>query len=558
MRYLILSIWLYSAMLAAQCPVWSLSRADEEITRLAAQLTRWDEAYYRQGHGTVTDERYDALQSKLQQWQYCFHPGSDRRQPILMTDGKVRHPVAHVGVKKLAGKREVARWMANRHGLWVQPKVDGVAVTLVYRHGKLIQMISRGNGLQGEDWTTKARLIPAIPPSIDLAVGQQVFQGELYLKMTDHQQASDGGKNARSQVAGALMAKRPVEMLQNIGLFIWAWPDGPTSLDKRLAALRRAGFPDISRWTRQVNDADEVQAWRERWFHAALPFVTDGIVVHSMPLLAGKSWLPELGDWAIAWKYAPPEISSEVRSVEFTIGRSGKISAVLNLHPVQLDDKRVSRVSIGSVARWQHWDVIAGDQVSLSLAGQGIPRLNSVVWRVAQRDYPQPPDARRFTALSCFHLTPQCHPQFLARLEWLSGRSVLNLKGIGQQSWQRLIQSGYLTHLFSWLGLSQEQLAAIPGIGELKARFFWQQFRLSRQLPFKRWVRALGVPIPEAALRTLSDDSWPQLLSHSEQEWQQLPGVGARLAHAIHVFLQQREVRQLIDGLTLSGRRGDS
>lgn len=551
MRYTILSIWLYSAVLAAQCPVWSPARADLEMTRLAAQLTHWDDAYYRQGNSSVTDERYDALQGKLQQWQYCFHPASDRRQPVLMTDGKVRHPVAHVGVKKLAGKAEVARWMENRHGLWVQPKVDGVAVTLVYRQGKLTRVVSRGNGMQGEDWTAKARLIPAIPHSIALNAGQQVFQGELYLKMTDHQQARDGGKNARSQVAGALMAKQPSSLLQRIGLFVWAWPDGPMLLQQRLAALESAGFPAIRSWTRQVQDADEVEGWRERWFQGPLPFVTDGVVVHSMPVLAGKSWLPELGDWAIAWKYPPPEVTSEVRSVEFTVGRSGKISTVLHLQPVQLDDKRVSRVSIGPVARWRERDVIAGDQVSLSLAGQGIPRLNKVVWRVAQRDYPQPPDAGRFSMVSCFHLSPACRQQFLARLEWLSSRPALNLAGMGRQNWQRLIQSGHLTHLFSWLALSQQQLEAIPGIGQPKARFFWQQFRLSRQLPFKRWVRALGVPIPEGALRALPDDSWQQLLSHSVEEWQQLPGVGNKLAHTIRAFLQQREVQQLIDGLNL-------
>lgn len=110
MRYLILAIGLYSAVLAAQCPVWSPARADLEMTRLAAQLTHWDDAYYRQGKSSVTDERYDALQGKLQQWQHCFHPASDRRQPVLMTDGKVRHPVAHVGVKNWRAK---PRWRAG-------------------------------------------------------------------------------------------------------------------------------------------------------------------------------------------------------------------------------------------------------------------------------------------------------------------------------------------------------------------------------------------------------------------------------------------------------------
>lgn len=550
MKYVILLVWLFASAAIAGCPNWTPARADSEITALETQLIKWDDAYYRQGVSQVTDAEYDALQNKLQQWQRCFHPASDRREPLLMTDGKVLHPVAHVGVKKMPRKEDVARWMEGKRDLWVQPKVDGVAVTLVYREGKLTRMISRGDGIKGQDWTASARTISAIPQSIPLSSGQQVFQGELYLLMNGHQQAADGGKNARSVVAGALMAKTPGDILQKTGLFVWAWPDGPKNLEQQLSGLRTAGFPDVGVWTRRVEDIDEVEGWRERWFRQPLPFATDGVVIHSTPSQQGRSWMPDSGDWAVAWKYPPPQVSGEVRSVAFSVGRTGKINVVLNLQPVQLDDKRVSRVNVGSVARWQQLDVIAGDQVSISLAGQGIPRLNEVLWRVGQREYPQPPDAAHFSALSCFHLTAECRQQFLARLEWLSRKSVLNLAGMGRESWQQIIQSGKLTHLFSWMRLSPEQLNAIPGIGEARAKLFWQQFRLSRQLPFKRWVRALGVPVPSGALNSLADDNWKQLLSHSAEEWQQMPGVGPVLAKKIQIFLQNPEVQWLIQWLT--------
>lgn len=549
MHYLILFALVFSHSLSAACPVWAPARAEEEMTALKTQLIAWDDLYYRQGKSAVTDEHYDALHHKLQQWQRCFQPASARRQPLLTTQGKMPHPVAHVGVRKLAGKHEVSRWMENKHDLWIQPKVDGVAVTLIYREGKLERMISRGNGLTGEDWTQKARLITDVPSSIAGLSGLQVFQGELYLRMTGHQQAADGGKNARSMVAGALMAKTPSDLLQNIGLFVWAWPDGPKNVMQRLSGLRQAGFPDVSDWTRPVQSADEVEGWRDHWFHQPLPFTTDGIVIHRLPSKQGRNWMPDKGDWAVAWKYPPPAASSEVRAVEFSIGRTGKINVVLVLQATPLDDKRVSRVNVGSVARWQQWDVTVGDHVSITLAGQGIPRLNEVLWRVAQRDYPQPPRAAHFSAFSCLRVTLECRQQFLARLEWLSGRSVLNLAGLGRQSWQKLIQSGSITHLFSWLALSPEQLKAIPGIGEAKAKLLWHQFRLSQHQPFKRWVRALGVPIPELAMQALEDDSWQQLLSHGKAEWQQLPGIGPVLAQKIVCFLKNHEIQQLIRGL---------
>lgn len=546
MRYLILVIGLLSAVVQAQCPVWAPARQISEMAALEKQLKQWDDAYHRRGVSLVADERYDALQLRMENWQRCFQPGSGLRQPLLATNGKVLHPVAHVGVKKLRDKRALTDWMGARRDLWVQPKIDGVAITLVYQDGKLHKAISRGDGLRGEDWTEKVQHIPSIPQSIPLREVQTVFQGEIYLLMTGHQQALHGGKNARSKVAGALMARQPTDILHNLGLFIWAWPGGPTSMTQRLEGIRDAGFPDVSTWTRQVEDADAVQMWRKRWFEASLPFVTDGVVVHSEPGVQGSSWMPDLGSWAVAWKYPPPGVSTEVQAVRFTIGRSGKISVILDLEPVQLDDKRVSRVSIGSLSHWREKDIVAGDQVSISLAGQGIPRFNEVLWRVSERDYPPPPDKQRYTMLSCFRLTADCDEQFLARLEWLGGKQALNFTGLGRSGWQRLIQTGSLNHLFSWMTLTEEKLQASVGMSQHMAHLFWQQFQLSRQQPFKRWVRALGVPIPESALRALVDDSWEVLLSRTEKQWQQLPGIGVGLARQISNFLNHPDVQEMI------------
>ncbi|MCS3609513.1 NAD-dependent DNA ligase [Erwinia rhapontici] len=100
MHYLILLVWLFSLGVSAMCPVWAPTRAEEEIAGLEAQLIQWDDLYHRQGKSVVTDEHYDALRSKLQQWQRCFHPTLEPHPPVLKTDGKVSHPVAHVGGPK--------------------------------------------------------------------------------------------------------------------------------------------------------------------------------------------------------------------------------------------------------------------------------------------------------------------------------------------------------------------------------------------------------------------------------------------------------------------------
>lgn len=133
--------------------------------------------------------------------------------------------------------------MVGRKSLWVQPKVDGVAVTLVYQDGKLMQLLSRGNGLKGQNWTDKAPFITAIPQYIATAPPWLTLQGELFLQMGDHLQASSGGVNARAAVAGALMRKSPAALLPQLGIFIWAWPDGPSSMVEKGALLQAMGFP---------------------------------------------------------------------------------------------------------------------------------------------------------------------------------------------------------------------------------------------------------------------------------------------------------------------------
>lgn len=536
-----------SSLAQAICPRWSPVSAGQEIAKLQHQLEQWDDAYYRQGLAPVNDADYDTLLERLRSWQACFAATQPSYISKLATGGKQLHPVAHTGVKKLQNKAQLAAWMASRDDLWVQPKIDGVAVTLVYRQGKLVSLISRGDGLRGEEWRTKADAIPEIPLTIDTSLEQITLQGELFLKKEQHQQAEMGGVNARAQVAGALMQKAQVPLLSELGLFIWAWPDGPQEMSRRLQQLSSWGFGLAESWSQPVKSAEEVAKWRERWFRQPLPFVTDGVVIHQSRRPAGSRWLPGEGNWSVAWKYPPPEVSTAVHSVAFTTGRTGKTSVILNLQPVKLDDKTVKRVSIGSLRRWRELDVVAGDVVTVKLAGQGIPRFERVIWRVTNRDYPPVPGIA--DSLTCLSYTVDCQQQFLARLAWLSQKSVLAIPGMQKSNWLRLVETGQITHLFSWLMLSPEQIAQSKGISAARARQLWHHFTLTRQQPFRRWISALGLPLPQSALLALEDSGWKMLLARDKAAWQQLPGVGAGLAERVMAALQDARIQALIDFL---------
>ncbi|GAB7908437.1 NAD-dependent DNA ligase LigB [Escherichia coli] len=527
----------------AVCPAWSPARAQEEISRLQQQIKQWDDDYWKEGKSEVEDGVYDQLSARLTQWQRCF--GSEPRDVMMPPlNGAVMHPVAHTGVRKMVDKNALSLWMRERSDLWVQPKVDGVAVTLVYRDGKLNKAISRGNGLKGEDWTQKVSLISAVPQTVSGPLANSTLQGEIFLQREGHIQQQMGGINARAKVAGLMMRQGNSDTLNSLAVFVWAWPDGPQLMTDRLKELATAGFTLTQRYTRAVKNADEVARVRNEWWKAKLPFVTDGVVVRGAKEPESRHWLPGQAEWLVAWKYQPVAQVAEVKAIQFAVGKSGKISVVASLAPVMLDDKKVQRVNIGSVRRWQEWDIAPGDQILVSLAGQGIPRIDDVVWRGAERTKPTPPE-NRFNSLTCYFASDVCQEQFISRLVWLGSKQVLGLDGIGEAGWRALHQTHRFEHIFSWLLLTPEQLQNTPGIAKSKSAQLWHQFNQARKQPFTRWVMAMGIPLTRAALNASDERSWSQLLVSTEQFWQQLPGIGSGRARQVIEWKENAQIKKL-------------
>ncbi len=540
---ILISILCWQSSVWAVCPAWSPARAQEEISRLQQQIKQWDDDYWKEGKSEVEDGVYDQLSARLTQWQRCF--GSEPRDVMMPPlNGAVMHPVAHTGVRKMVDKNALSLWMRERSDLWVQPKVDGIAVTLVYRDGKLNKAISRGNGLKGEDWTQKVSLISAVPQTVSGPLANSTLQGEIFLQREGHIQQQMGGINARAKVAGLMMRQDDSDTLNSLGVFVWAWPDGPQLMSDRLKELATAGFTLTQTYTRAVKNADEVARVRNEWWKAELPFVTDGVVVRAAKEPESRHWLPGQAEWLVAWKYQPVAQVAEVKAIQFAVGKSGKISVVASLAPVMLDDKKVQRVNIGSVRRWQEWDIAPGDQILVSLAGQGIPRIDDVVWRGAERTKPTPPE-NRFNSLTCYFASDVCQEQFISRLVWLGAKQVLGLDGIGEAGWRALHQTHRFEHIFSWLLLTPEQLQNTPGIAKSKSAQLWHQFNLARKQPFTRWVMAMGIPLTRAALNASDERSWSQLLFSTEQFWQQLPGTGSGRARQVIEWKENAQIKKL-------------
>ncbi|PMR75730.1 NAD-dependent DNA ligase LigB [Billgrantia endophytica] len=547
----LMSLWTQAN---AGCPNWSPAQASRAMAELGERIAEWDEAYYQRGERLVEDSLYDQSRRRLDDWSACFD-GPGTPIPPRESQGAEPHPVAQTGLDKLADHDALGRWMQRRHhhGLWVQPKVDGVAVTLIYERGELAGALSRGDGITGQDWLHHARRIPAVPQRLSEPPATRiVLQGELYHRRDAHVQAERGSDGARSAIIG-LMARRQLspDDADQIGLFVWDWPEGPETLDRRLDALHAWGLQDSRHYTQSVSSPRDVVEWRQRWYRQALPFATDGIVIRQSSHPAPHQWQPGPPAWAVAWKYPASQSLAMVRGVDFSIGRTGQITPVLQLYPTSLDDRTIRRVSLGSLDQWKAQDIRPGDQVVIRLAGLTIPRFERVLIRHEPRETISPPDPGAYHPLSCLRLAPGCESQFLARLTWLSSRDGLNMPGIGEGSWKRLIEAGLIEGLLDWQALSEAQLATASGVGAVRARQWRETFDAAASRPLPRWLRALGMPAVEDSLLrdTRGEIRLEELRRRPHGAWRQHAGIGEVTADQLVAFFGDPEVRAWLDNL---------
>ncbi|MBX8574277.1 NAD-dependent DNA ligase LigB [Pseudomonas cichorii] len=543
-----------SAAFASPCPDWSPAKASNEILALQHQVSQWDDSYHRQGVSLIEDELYDQSRQRLGFLQSCFPSNkTSTDNPLKTARGPLAHPVPHTGVIKLADDRAVQAWLKGRKGLWIQPKVDGVAVSLVYENGRLSKAISRGDGLKGQDWTRHAQRASAIAKQLPQP-DTLVLQGELYWRLSDHVQATSGSINARSKVAG-LLARQEIsdQEADSIGLFVWDWPAGPADMQERIAGLQAMGFTDSATYTQPLENFTQASDWRNHWYRTALPFATDGVIMRHGERPPAQRWQAKAPYWIAAWKYPYAQVLAEVRKVNFTIGRSGRITPVLELNPVRLDDRTISRLSVGSLQRWQTLDIRPGDQVSLSLAGLTIPRLDKVVSRNSERIVLSVPQQSDFHGLSCWQPTPGCESQFRARLVWLSSKKGLALPGVGPGTWDRLIEAGQINGLLDWMTLDRAQLAKIPGFAERSSTKLFDSLQMARERSFHTWLVAIGLP-PAGGISLGME--WPELAARSVEQWQSVPGIGPGRAARLWEFFQNPQVQALREQLREQGIAG--
>ena len=517
----------------------------QRILDLREAIRRHDRLYYVEARPIISDREYDALWDEL--------AALERANPGLVTPdsptqrvsgeplarfSRVRHDPPMQSLDKTYDKADLAQFDAFLHKrlpegtAWdyvVEPKIDGVSLSLLYRHGTLVRAATRGNGVEGDDVTANVRTIRSIPLTLPCDAPTLEVRGEVYmtregfaaLNRAEEEAGREPFANPRNAAAGSLklldpreVAKRPLDAV----LYAAGALEGlafPTHTEM-MRAFAQWGLRTPP-WQRLCLDLDQVYAAIDELegLRHAFPFEIDGAVVK----VNQRALYPTLGSTAHApssaraYKYAPEQARTKLRAITVQVGRSGVLTPVAELEPVALAGSVIARATLHNADYLREKDIRVGDTVEISKHGDVIPAVDRVVPEL------RPAGAEPFAmptrcpvcggeverlegevATRC--VNPECPAQRVGRLELFVSRNALDVAAIGGRMAEALVQAGLVTQPLDLWSLDPTALAEFRLTAEdgserrfgKKAQEVSAALGRARALPLHRWLFALGIP----------------------------------------------------------------
>jgi DNA ligase (NAD+) len=565
--------------------------------------------YYVLDDPEIADDAYDALLDELRALEAEFPELLTPDSPTQRVGGepvgrleKVEHLEPMLSLDNVRSEEELRAWVARmqshlgREGIVatrfeyvVEPKVDGLAVSLVYRDGMLVRGATRGNGEVGEDVTHNLRTIGQIPLHVEDAPGLLEVRGEVYMSLGDfskvnERRAEEGLStfmNPRNSAAGAvrqldpsLMAERPLSM--------WAYQVGvapdlafETHWDA-LEWLREHGFRvnrDIQRLNSEEEVIEQCLRWQQR--RGELDFEIDGVVIKVSDLKLQRR-LGSVGRdprWAVAWKFPPTTAVTRLKAVMWNIGKTGDLRPYAVLEPVAVGGVVIKLATLHNEEDIVRKDIRAGEDVIVLRAGDVIPQVVSPAPHVVEhKDRPPntcPPDRcpRCGTPTvkpkdSVFTKCPNrdCPDRVWHLLKHFVGRGMMDIDGLGEKQVALLQDKGLVKTAADFYRLRdhREELLELEGFGEISVNALFDAIEASKQRPFGRVLFALGIEeVGEVTGRNLAMRfrDIVALLDATPEEIAETPGIGEKMASSISEQLHDDRMAALIADLREIGLR---
>lgn len=568
----------------------------QRYARLLAEVRRHDRLYYLQAQPEISDTAYDRLYRELQDFEKAHPALLDKNSPTLKVGGApldsfrtLPHARPMQSLQNTYSEQELTDFLARvekgLHGqaaeFVVEPKIDGVAVSVRYEKGQLVQALTRGDGEKGDEITENLRTIRSLPLNIPQLPAIIEFRGEVYLPTNafaamNRAREKEGEPlfaNPRNAAAGTLklldsrlVAQRPLAVL-----FYGLGEVSDSSLKTQSQLHRQIlqwGLPGHT-WFRHLDRTSAVLESihlldRER---AGFDFATDGAVLKvdrfdQQKVLGQTEKAPR---WAIAYKYAPEQAETRLHAITYQVGRSGVITPVAELDPVSLSGSTVSRATLHNFSEIARKDIRLNDTVLVEKAGEVIPAVVSVNLKKRPKNakpIPAPtqcpvcggPLTQEEIFLRC--LSRDCLGQLKRRLQHFASRGAMDIEGMGEAMVGQLVDAGLLQHLDQIYGLTEKSLLQLERMGEKSAANLLAGISASKSRPLWRLIFGLGIPQVGAVLSEslarhfLSLDA---LAAATRENLTQVNDVGAKVADEILAFFKEAATRKLLSSLRKAG-----
>jgi DNA ligase (NAD+) len=577
-----------------------LKAAAQRAEELRKQLEYHNHRYYVLDDPEISDADYDALLNELRDLE-AEHP--ELRTPDSPTQRvgaepldkfeQVRHLQPMLSLANARNEEELAAWVLRserylaRQGVEMgdvrfvtEPKIDGLAISLVYEDGVLVRGATRGNGEIGEDVTTNLRTIGAIPLRVDDAPALLEVRGEAYMPLAafaklNEDRAAAGEPtyaNPRNTAAGSIRQLDP-QLTASRPLSIWCYSVGALeglsfeTHSESLEWLRSHGFR-VSRDVGVHDTVDEVvaacRAWEER--RDRLDFEIDGVVVKvdDLDLQRQLGVVGREPRGAIAWKFAPTTATTVLKSVAWNVGRTGHMVPFAQLEPVQVSGVTVKLATLHNEEDLRRKDVRDGDEVIVMRAGDVIPQVVSPTANAQKRKDrsapPSPPE--RCPACDTPTIKPEdgvwticpnrtgCPGQVFQAVKHFV--FAMDIEGLGEENARRFLDLKLIANVADIYELTPDRLTELDGFGEISARKLVEAIEDSKKQPFHLVLYALGIPgIGFVNARNLARQlrSMEALLGASEEELTAVEGMGPIMAKTVHETLAEERTRELIERL---------
>ena len=589
------------------------------MEELAKELDHLNHEYYMNDRSLVSDEEFDRMMRELQDLERQYPELASPLSPTKRVGGEVnktfrqvehRFPMLSLG--NTYSIEEIEDFEARTRKLLdgvpfsytCELKYDGVAIGLTYRHGKLVQAVTRGNGAVGDDITTNAKTIPTIPlqlrgdyPDDFEARGEVVYPFDAFEAM-NRQREAEGDEpfaNPRNAASGSLKLQDSAECAKRKLMFCMYFmmaPDGialPDTHSGRLDWARQMGFK-VQPYIQECKDIHEIKAFIDHWDKARwdLPFGIDGIVikVNQTTLWDRLGLTAKSPRWAIAYKFKAERVSTPLESISYQVGRTGKVTPVANLKPVWLGGTTVKRATLVNADFIEKMGICGGDNLLIEKGGEIIPKVVGVDMekRVAGAMPIQyidrcPECGAILIRLEgeAGHYCPNvdgCHPQIIGRLEHFVSRKAMDIESLGPERLELLYKAGLVRNIADIYDLKREQLIGLgtdSTIDSVKSSSTLQDksadnllaaIEASKQVPFERVLFALGIRyVGEVGAKKLARyfQNIDALRAATEEELAQVEDVGGVTAHAVADWFADAEHWFVVErlraaGLQMSGR----